>query len=274
MKKLILLVSTLVLVGCGDQSSHSTKSGDTSDSKFVWDFSKQRTFIYSFSQTAENENKMGRTQPTNKSHITAVGHLHVRVKDHNLADLSFVDVKTEMTFFEEDGTPRDTISQDSPLNVIQDMNPDGSFDDSNSELMFGILFPLPNIEARKGESSDISMKMPFNANGSRLYAKGQNTLTFTGFEEVEGITCAVLEAEIDISELDIPDELPGEYESSTIGEATYYFDLENGYYIGADIHMAMLMMMDSELEGEESLRMYMETKSDVIYKVRLEKIEE
>lgn len=275
MKNLILLVSALALVSCGDNRSHSTRSGDTTESKFVWDFSKERTFIYSFSQEVQNENNMGRTETVEqKTYMTATGHLHVRVKDNNLADLSFIDIKTKMVSYEDDGTPGDTIAHDSPLNIVQDMKPDGSFDDSNSEIMFGLLFPLPNIQAKEGESGHIPMKLPFNANGSRLFAKGQNTLTFTGFEEVEGITCAVLEGEIDVSDLDVPEELTGEYESSMIGEATYYFDLKNGYYVGADIHMQMAALMDSEIEGEENFGRYMEIKSDNIYTIRLEKIEE
>ena len=80
--------------------------------------------------------------------------------------------------------------------------------------------------------------------------------------------------EIDISNLDVPEELKGEYECSTLGNATYYFDLENRYYVGADIKMVMNVMMDSETENEDDFGMFMKMKSDNIFKIRLEKIEE
>ena len=83
-----------------------------------------------------------------------------------------------------------------------------------------------------------------------------------------------LNSNIDISKLDVPEELKGEYECSITGNATYYFDLENGYYVGADIQMVMDVMMDSESETEDNFGMFMKMKSDNVYKIRLEKIEE
>ena len=68
--------------------------------------------------------------------------------------------------------------------------------------------------------------------------------------------------------------MKGEYECSTLGNATYYFDLENRYYVGADIKMVMNVMMDSETENEDDFGMFMKMKSDNIFKIRLEKIEE
>lgn len=274
MKKILLGLSILILVSCGSENSKSTETGNSIESQFKWDFSRQRKFVYSFSQTVNGENKMDKDRPTEKTYMTGVGNLNVRVKENNLADLSLTDIEMKMIMFNEDGTPRDTMTQKAPTNVVQDMKSDGSFGDSNTDILFDMLFPLPNKNLEKGESDEIPMQMPFNANGSKLFSKGQNTLTFTGYEEIEGRNCAVLKGVIDISKLDVPEELKGEYECSTTGNATYYFDLENGYYVGADIEMIMDVMMDSETENEDDFGMFMKMKSDNVYKIRLEEIEE
>jgi len=274
MKKILLGLSILILASCGSENSKSTKTENSNESQFQWDFSKQRKFIYSFSQTVNGENKMDKDRSAEKTHMTGIGHLNVRVKENNLADLSLTDIEMNMIMFNEDGTPRDTMTQKAPANVVQDMKPDGSFGDSNTDVLFDILFPLPDKDLEKGDSDEIPMQMPFNANGSRLYSKGQNTLTFTEFKEIEGRNCAVLKGVIDISKLVVPEELNGEYECSTTGNATYYFDLENGCYVGADIQMVMNIMMDSETEDEDDFGMFMKMKSDNVYKIRLEEIEE
>jgi len=274
MKKILLGLSILILASCGSENPKSTEKGNSIESQFKWDFSKQRKFVYSFSQTVNGENKMDKDRPAVKTSMTGVGNLNVSVKENNLADLSLTDIEMKMIMFNEDGTPRDTMTQKAPTNVVQDMKPDGSFGDSNTDLLFDMLFPLPSENLEKGESDEIPMQMPFNANGSRLFSKGQNTLTFTGYEEIEGRNCAVLKGVIDISKLDVPKELKGEYECSTTGNATYYFDLENGYYVGADIKMIMDVMMDSETENEDDFGMFMKIKSDNVYKIRLEEIEE
>ena len=274
MKKILLGLSILIVISCGNGNSKSSETLDSAESKFQWDFSKQRKFIYTFSQTVNGENKMDRDRPAVKIYMSGVGYLNVRVKENNLADLSLTDIEMKMVNYDQEGSPRDTITQEAPPNVVQDMKPNGSFGDPNTDILFDMLFPLPNKNLEKGDSEEIQMQMPFNANGSRLFAKGQNTLTFKGYEEIEGRNCAVLNGVINISQLDIPEELNGKYGCSTTGNATYYFDLKNGIYVGSDIHMVMDVIGDSESKNEGDFGMYMKIKSDNVYKIRLEKIEE
>jgi hypothetical protein len=139
--------------------------------------------------------------------------------------------------------------------------------------MFKMLFPLPSEDLKEGEKDKVAMQMPFNANGSRLYAKGFNTLEFSGFEKICDRECVVLSGIIDISEMDVPEELTGEYKNSTTGKATYYFDLEDKIYVGADINMTMDVLMDTESNDQNQRGMYMAMKSQNIFKIRLEKIE-
>lgn len=274
MKKILFGLSIMVLVSCGNENARLTDVDRSTKSQFQWDFGKPKKIIYSFSQTVNGENKMAKDDPAEKNHMVASGHLNVRVKENNLADLSLTDINMTLIDFEEDGTPVDTITQEVPPNVVQDMKSDGSFDHSISDLQFGILFPLPKKSLEKGESDHYPMKMPFNIKGSHLFAKGQINLTFTGYKEMEGRNCVTLEGDIDISELNVPEELKGEYKCSTTGNGTYYFDLVNGYYVGADIQLTMHVMMNTATDNDDEFGSYIEMKSDNVYKIRLEKIEE
>lgn len=275
MRKIILGITILILASCGiEKSTNKTIDSNAENTSFIWDFSKKKKFIYSFTQTVNNENKMDKDRPSDKTIMNGKGFLNVRVKENNLADLSLTDLEIEMIMFNEDGTPRDTMSNKTPATVIQDMKPNGSFSDPNSNILFDILFPLPSTDLKIGDSEKIAMQIPFNANGSILFSKGFNELTFKGYETIDGKKCAVLKGKMDISKLEIPEELKGEYKSSTTGVATYYFDLKNNYYVGADIQMLMEVMMDSETEDENDFGMFMEMTSDNVFKIRLEKIEE
>ncbi len=271
MRKILFGIFILFLASCGNEKSSNTT--DSINSKFIWDFSKTKKLIYSFSQTTNNENKMTPDEPADKSHSTAVGNLKIRIKDNNLADLSLIDIEQNRISYDTDGNPQDTMNHKSPPTVIQDMKPDGSFSDSNIEIMFKMLFPLPSKDLSKGEKDKIEMNMPFNVNGSRLTAKGFNTLEFSGFKTIKERECAVLVGSIDISDMEIPEELNGEYKNSTKGKATYYFDLKDRIYVGSDIEMTFEAFIDTKSGGLRNEGMYWEVKSQNIFKIRLVKIE-
>lgn len=275
MKKLFLGLSVLILASCVNENSQSSEDSNLEQSQFQWDFSKKRKFIYSFSQTTSAENKMDKDRPASKTYFTGIGHLNIRVKENNLADLSLTDIDMNYVSFNDDGTPRDTMTQkNTPATVVQDMKPDGSFKAENTNILFDMILPLPTRKLNKGESEEIPLQVPFNFNGAYLNSKGHNTLTFVGFENIDGRNCAVFKGVIDISKLDIPEEIEGEYKSSTTGHGTYYFDLKNGVYVGANVEINKVIMMDSESNGEDDLGMYADTRSTDIIKIRLEKIEE
>ena len=268
MKQILVGLSMLILASCGNGNSN------TGNSNFKWDFSKQRKFVYTFSQTVNAVNTMGKGAPTNKTFMTGMGHLNVRVKENHMADLSLTDVDMRMVRYDENGVPSDTIKQKIPANVVQDMKPDGSLGGTHTNIMFDLIFPLPNKALEKGDSDIVLVQMPFNANGSRLFSKGHNKLTYIKQEEAEGIKCVVLNGEIDISKLDVPEELKGTYGCVVTGNATYYFDLVHGFYVGADIFMITEIEIDNENEAQGGLGMFVKMKSDHLYKVRLKDIEE
>ncbi|MDD2476284.1 MAG: hypothetical protein PHI32_10265 [Dysgonamonadaceae bacterium] len=204
MKRLFYGLLILIIAGCGQNNTRSNKNEET---KFSWDFSKPKKLIYSYSQIINNETKMSRDEPTDKAYMNAIGNLNVKIKDNNLADLSLTNIEIKSVDFDKDGNPQDTMIQKAPPQVIQDMEPDGSFSDSNIDIMFKILFPLPSKDLKEGEKDKVAMQTPFNANGSRLYVKGFNTIEFSGYKTINDRECVVLNGIIDISEMDVPEEI-------------------------------------------------------------------
>jgi hypothetical protein len=158
-----------------------------------------------------------------------------------------------------------------PTKVVKDMTANSNSSD-DSEMLFHILMPLPKTNIKKGEIEQIPLKMPFNPHGSVLFSRGFNTLKFVGFESVDGRNCAVLKGFIDISEIDQSDDLVGENVCSTVGSATYYFDLEKQFYVGADIQFTMEVVMDAQNSIPEEMETYMRMKNDNVYKIRLKEI--
>lgn len=275
MKNILFGALILLTLGCNSNDiKEENQNIDSENSEFIWDFSTKRKFVYSFYQTVNGTSKMDKESIPEKTLMTGKGDLNLRVKENDLADLSLTDLQIDMIMFNENGTVRDTISNQIPVVVIQDMSRKGRFSEPSSNIMFDLLFPLPLTNLKVGESEKVITQIPFNANGSRLSIKGFNELTFKGTEVIEGRECAVLEGKLDISKLDIPEELKGEYESSTRGLGTYYFDVKNHYYVGADVQMLMKVMMDTETEDEDGFGMFMEMASDNIFKIRLERIDE
>jgi hypothetical protein len=273
-KKITFTIGTLLLLSCGDEITvEESKEDGSKNTEFIWNLSEEKKYTYSYSQTVKVENKRSQSGPVSKSFMTGNGNLYVRVRPDSLADLSLANIKMKMIMFNDDGSPRDTVTHVAPTNVVQGMKPNGNFSQANTDILFDVLLPLPSRDLKKDESDKIPLKMPFNANGSLLLVEGFNTLTFTGFKMIKGRNCAVLKGKIDISNLEIPEELKGEYKSSTIGNATYYFDLKDHCYVGADINMVMTVMMNTESDDPNDFGMYMNMKSDNVFKIRLESVE-
>lgn len=86
-------------------------------------------------------------------------------------------------------------------------------------------------------------------------------------ETLEDRECAVFEANIDMSEMDLPDEIKGKRESSFVSKGTYWFDIQNRYFIKSEIETKDNMLMDLNDDG------YMSTESSSIIQIRFKGIE-
>jgi len=179
-----------------------------------------------------------------------------------------------MIEFDDSGNPIDTVRNQFPANVVQNMKPDGSFEIPTPDILFNILFPIPSIDLKIGETDTIAMQIPFNVDDSQLWSKGYNLLKLEGYELINERNCAVLSGIIDISSLEIPEELTGKHICSTTGNAKYYFDTENHCFVNVEVEIQMYTMSDTRTGGVLDFGTFSEMKIDNVFKINLERIEE
>ena len=285
MKKLLIPAALVILTACNESQTETnrtttinkaTEANVNQDKKaqFVWDFSKQKTFVYSFTQTVQVKDMSDKNNPPRKNKTVVIGKLKIEVKPEHKANLKMTDIKMNVIEYNLDGTSKDTLVQQMPGQSVADMNPDGSFANSNHNILFDILFPLPKTDLSIGGTEALALEMPFTAEETALFIKGQNALTFSGYETYESKECAVLKGTIDVSELDLPEHIKGNYKSAATGEATYYFDLDNQYYVGAEIHLLMEALMDTPEGVEGSEANYFKMENDNYFKIKFDQIEQ
>lgn len=197
---------------------------------FRWDFSDpERVLTYAYEQ--ETRNAMASRSLPGKpmgggQEMSVDGLLRVKSRGDGAADLVLDDMAVRVTMDFGQGEPK-TVEQRSPPMVMSGMREDGSasFGGSPQEAIFKMLFPLPPEPLSVGESVDVPTELPFNAQGSMLRVTGRLRITLTGYVTIGDRTCAQLDVDIDISELDAPSELEGEYSFSTTGASVVYFDV-------------------------------------------------
>jgi hypothetical protein len=91
-------------------------------------------------------------------------------------------------------------------------------------------------------TSDLSF--PFNTYGSPLTVRGTAKVTFAGFAKISERTCAVLDVVFDVSQLEVPPELPGSYRASLSGTSELCFDLDEHTVVHETAELAMSMKAD------------------------------
>jgi len=114
--------------------------------------------------------------------------------------------------------------------------------------------------------------MLFNAMGSVLDVTGACTFTHAGYVTIDGRTCARLRTDIDVSEIDVPEELEGEYECIAKGKGVSYFDMEGRCLHSVELALVIAFRIetpvpDVEFDGERPtdmpLRVQMGMRGDV-----------
>lgn len=204
---------------------------------FRWDFSKKRKFIYDYSQKMKMVSSMGVGQD-----VDATAEMTVKAKGDKTAD---------MIMSELDARSSIMGSMKMPAQAYQGMTEDSKIPGApaSQDEMTRLLFPLPAKPLLVGESDAIPNKMPFNAMGSLLWVEGETKLTLKGYVTIEGHRCARLDAVIDISKIDVPEELTGDYRCCTKGSGTLYFDVEDRCFYSGQMAVVMSMRLRA---GEES----------------------
>lgn len=278
MKKydLLLFLLGLLIFGsssCGNKEVNSRKPIPGLKKNFEWDFSRPRKFVYSFSQIVASESTFGDEQKKVQNSFIMVAKLNVDVQKDELANLSLSDSKISPINLDSE-FDANAKQQILPTMFTKGMDSKGHFKNPQNNLLYLLIFPIPDRTLKKGESVLMPISMPANLFGSSWETKGNNKLSYKGIESFEGRNCARFQGEIDFSEMDIPVEYQGKVEFYSRGKANYYFDLENGYYYGLDFQLSQKLYFEIVGIDLNEMPAYMDIKSENTYKIRFEKIVE
>ena len=139
-KKTILGITILLLLfSCKDE----TKKKNLIENKlteFKWNFKDHKKFIYSYSLILNSEHSFDKEKPLEKMKVIGKGELEVVVKNKHLADVNIKNLKMDMISFNVKGEIKDTISNNSPNNLVQGLKTNGTFENQQHNMQFDLIF--------------------------------------------------------------------------------------------------------------------------------------
>lgn len=208
-----------------------------------WDFRRPRDIGYQYHQQVEVEDSDA--MPS----MTAKGRLIIKVGDQQSANLVLEDLASTMTM--QDGS---TQTMNAPPMVVQNIQPDGSKQpaEASDAWYLRLIMPLPDRPLALGESTSARFDIPFQANGSLLQTKGTIELTLERYVKVGDHTAALLTTVVSVNDLEVPEEIEGDYSFELHGRGLVVFDIEAGVVDLAQVAAAMTMVVDtSPFPGQE-----------------------
>jgi hypothetical protein len=268
------------------KEKHEKVEPPSSEGRFRWDFSTAGiVHAYTFELTGRSAIDMGGV-PGAKSggmeqEASAEGALLIRSQGDGTAEFVLKDTMMRVKMDREGGDPI-IMEQPMPPVVMQGMKEDGSGALANRgvDLSLQMLFPLPPKEMKVGETVDVPVQMPFNAMGSILQVAGRHRITLVQYVKIADRICAQLDVETDISEVNVPAELEGEYECVTKGSSVFYFDIVGRSFVSGDVALIMQVRIDAPMPVMKMFnqdnsgappRARMSMVSDSLYRVKCKK---
>jgi hypothetical protein len=251
-------IATGLLVGL--QSCNEPET----DSQIQWDFSNQEEIQYDFRQELEDV-EYSSTDTLNQK-VNGTGVLLVTPKNDSLADLTQSKLSINVTLEVRDSTASETMTP--PDMVIPNMTNRGKFLDSNTHILFRILFPMPSGELGIDETSEQHLNLPVNVYGKILPCEGFIKVTRKQPEEYEGIPCEVLYAEFRLDELNIPATAVDQYNYEFYGSGTYYFDPATNKFLAGDMVSFGSAGYQSTIESEDASEASTQSESTYHYQIR------
>jgi hypothetical protein len=213
-----------------------------------WDFSGSKVYPFDFLQKIIAESEMddifdNGNRKSNTQSMEGYGKLSLKSEGNDVARLVLEDLTVSMAIDIPDTDKPKVMRSQAPPIVIQGIREDGSMKLGNSsqELLLKTLFPIPPSPLEIGESVSVPAQMPFNAMGSVLHVTGNSEIKLVDYVQIDGRTCAKLETDIDISTLNVPTELKGEYQCRVKGRSVFYFNIEDRHFMSGRVAMLMSM---------------------------------
>ena len=219
-----------------------------------WDFGRKEVYAYDYSQksimTSIMSERPGGGDRNEPGMVTEVkGKMSLKSEGDRTARLVMEDLMMSMQFETSEREEPKTMDSEAPPMVIQGVQEDGTMKlgSSSQEMLLKMLFPIPSSPLRVGESVSSPRAVPFNAMGSLLEVTGSSVTTLTGYVGLDGKTCARLETVIDISNLNVPEELEGTYKCQVKGKSVFFFDIEGKRFLSGRVALIMGMRVKAPM---------------------------
>jgi len=204
---------------------------------FRWNFTNKDVHTYSYEQNMVTQADMGFVRggkPGSTKRLmstTGEGVVTMKSEGDGTAELVVKINKMGMKMAgRKDLNPPDGVF---PPTIVKGVKEDGSgpFGNNLQDLYVRSLFPLPAKSLKVGESVDVPVELPFNVIGTILSVKGHVRITLTRYVKIAQRTCAQLDVKTDISKVEVPPDMKGEYKCSTQGTSVYYFDVAKRVFV-------------------------------------------
>lgn len=221
-----------------EKESYQRIDTDIKSIDFRFNFQEEVETRYNYQQIDDAETKFAHNDKPMKQSVDSNCILIIKSKGDGTSDIVLKDVVAiqKIDFGMDDEEIKENKVGPNTI-AIQGLNEDGflSTCDDSQNYIFRILLPVCEKKLEYGKIEKIPLKIPFNAFGSLLYVTGSINIELIEFVRVDNIECAKIYMDIDVSNVDIPEELEGTYLFSIIGKGIYYFDYNNHRFIKAKV---------------------------------------
>jgi len=232
-----------------DVSTYPVVNGPGDPLPMKMDFSGNADYSYDFSQNIEGSHWDGLSDQTTGQEISVRGELLLKSQGDRTADL-VLDASSVETTLVLQGEPR-TMKQAVPPLVIPGILENGRINAEtvSQDIVFQILFPLPDTPLRRGETFSRRAIAPFAIQGTTLSVTGEVVTTLSDFVLIDGALCAKLEGNILLTEVEVPKDLQGTFSGTAKGRLVAFFDLENRSFV--ECRIALLMAMSADMPNPD-----------------------
>ncbi len=253
---LVLFIASNLFFGCSDSAIPTPTSSENNDLVSTgfsypvaespeeapllrWDFSGGEIHKYSFDLSSEYLSQTQYDEPqirweTDTQTAVVDCNLLVESQGNGPAKLAMDDIKITWSMSSEDEQIGPT-TETQPTQEIGELNEDGTTGQGGTQFMaFQYFFSLPLESLEVGESSIIDTQIPMNVEGVSIPVLGTITITLLNYMTVDGETCAHLKGVIDISDIQLTEELFESYEFSIEGATESLFSIAQNRFVAGE----------------------------------------
>jgi hypothetical protein len=210
-----------------------------------WDFSDDFSVSYNLTQEMVGETRFHVSQDSvnaTPQNITASGSITVQSSGGSTAELLITDLQTT-TY---SGTSNKETKQNLPPMTLQGFTEDSQLSAVQSSQSGGTdrLFALPSEQLTVGQSISFPKETPFNAMGSLLIVKGETIISIPKLVKIDNKLCAQLKVVTIVNQLDIPEQLEGEYTFQEQSISILYFDIKAQQFVEGTMVSLMEFSID------------------------------